>query len=146
LAFQSSVKDSKNTCLVFWRLLRPHTLTASFVPVLIGSALAWSAEQFRVSLAVMMLLASLFLQSAVNMFNEYYDYRRGLDHKASVGIGGAIVRDGMHPERVFQLGVAFGNLYYAAKQLATSALGIGLHCYWLSLFRWALSDFSHSVW
>lgn len=90
---------------VLWRLLRPHTLTASFVPVLIGSVLAYPTEHFSISLSVMMLLASMLLQSAVNMFNEYYDYRRGLDHEASVGIGGAIVRKEMRPERVFQLAI-----------------------------------------
>lgn len=55
----------------------------------------------------MMLLSSIFLQSAVNIFNEYHDYRRGLDHVNSVGIGGAIVRGEMTPQRVFQLGVGF---------------------------------------
>ncbi|MHC1760016.1 MAG: 1,4-dihydroxy-2-naphthoate polyprenyltransferase [Negativicutes bacterium] len=92
---------------VLWQLLRPHTLTASFVPVFIGSVLALPTEHFKAGLSVMMLLSSILLQSAVNMFNEYYDYRRGLDHANSVGIGGAIVRDELAPQRVFQLGVGF---------------------------------------
>ena len=95
---------------VLWRLLRPHTLTASFVPALIGSALAWPTGHFKAGLAMMMLLASMLLQSAVNMFNEYHDYRRGLDKEDSVGIGGAIVHREMSAERVFQLGIAFVGL------------------------------------
>jgi 1,4-dihydroxy-2-naphthoate octaprenyltransferase len=90
---------------VLWRLLRPHTLTASFVPVFIGSALALNAGFFRLDLAAAMLLASLLIQSAVNMFNEYYDYERGLDNKESVGIGGAIVRDGMQSKTVLSIAV-----------------------------------------
>ncbi len=39
----------------------------------------------------------LFSQAATNMFNEYYDYKKGLDDHESVGIGGAIVRNGMSP-------------------------------------------------
>ncbi len=31
------------------------------------------------------------------MFNEYYDYKKGLDDHESVGIGGAIVRNGIKP-------------------------------------------------
>ena len=93
--------------LILWQLLRPHTLTASFIPVFIGSVLAWQTGKFRLSQAVMMLLASMLLQSAVNMFNEYYDYRRGLDHQHTVGIGGAIVRNEMPPERVFYLAIGF---------------------------------------
>ena len=92
---------------VLWRLLRPHTLTASFVPVLIGSVLALPTGQFKPELAAAMLLASVLAQSATNMFNEYYDYKRGLDHKESVGIGGAIVRDGLAAKSVFRLAAAF---------------------------------------
>lgn len=40
-----------------------------------------------------MLLASVLVQSAVNMFNEYFDFKRGLDTKDSVGIGGVIVHN-----------------------------------------------------
>lgn len=101
-----------STARILWQLLRPHTLTASFVPALIGSVMAWPTGHFRASLAVMMLLASMLLQSAVNMFNEYYDYRRGLDHIESVGIGGAIVHKHMPAERVFQLGIAFVGLAF----------------------------------
>ena len=101
----------KNSNLVYWRLMRPHTLTASFIPVIIGSALALPGGNFRNDLALAMLLASMLIQGAVNMFNEYYDYCRGLDNSFSVGIGGAIVRDGMSPKRVFQ--IAVGVLVFA---------------------------------
>ena len=45
-----------------------------------------------------MLIASLLIQAATNMFNEYYDFKRGLDNEHSVGIGGTIVRDGIKAE------------------------------------------------
>lgn len=130
---QLSVKAGNKIGLVFWRLLRPHTLTASFVPVIIGSALAWPSANFKLSLAAIMLLASLLLQSATNIFNEYYDYQRGLDHKASVGIGGAIVRDGMPPERVFQIAVGFAVVAlllgaYIMQQSSWQLLPWGLVC------------------
>ena len=55
------------------------SLTASLVPVFIGSALAYSTGGFSPDLAAAMLLASLLIQSAVNIFNEYYDFERRLD-------------------------------------------------------------------
>lgn len=55
----------------------------------------------------MMLLACLLIQAATNMFNEYFDYKRGLDHEGSVGIGGAIVRDGIQPKTVLNLAFGF---------------------------------------
>lgn len=92
---------------IWWKLLRPHTLTASFVPVSIGSALAYVDGFFNIPLFIAMLIASILIQAATNMFNEYYDYKRGLDNEKSVGIGGTIVRDGVHPKVILGLGIAF---------------------------------------
>lgn len=92
---------------VWWRLLRPHTLTASFVPVSIGTLLAVLDGAFHLLLFLAMLLASVMIQAATNMFNEYYDYKRGLDNEKSVGIGGTIVRDGVKPIVVKRLAYLF---------------------------------------
>jgi len=91
---------------VWWQLTRPHTLTAAFVPVLLGTALAIQDTDIHFGLFFAMLIASLLIQAATNMFNEYYDYKRGLDHENSVGIGGAIVRHGVQAKTVLNL--AFG--------------------------------------
>jgi len=91
---------------VWWQLTRPHTLTAAFVPVLLGTALAIQDTDIHFGLFFAMLIASLLIQAATNMFNEYYDYKRGLDHENSVGIGGAIVRHGVRAKTVLNL--AFG--------------------------------------
>ncbi|WP_377888064.1 1,4-dihydroxy-2-naphthoate polyprenyltransferase [Alkalihalobacillus sp. R86527] len=98
---------SKPTWEVWWRLLRPHTLTASFVPVIIGTMLAIQDNPFHFGLFLAMMVASILIQSATNMFNEYYDFKRGLDHEGSVGIGGAIVRDGVRAETVLKLAFIF---------------------------------------
>lgn len=93
---------------VWWRLLRPHTLTAAFVPVFVGTMYALVVEGvFHTGLFIAMLLASLLIQAATNMFNEYYDFVRGLDHEGSVGIGGTIVRDGIAPKTILKLGFIF---------------------------------------
>lgn len=98
-------KDGKD---VWWRLLRPHTLTASFIPVFIGSMLAYAeTSSLHIPLFLVMLLASMLIQAATNMFNEYFDYKRGLDNEHSVGIGGTIVRDRVHPKTVLNLGYLF---------------------------------------
>ena len=92
---------------VWWRLLRPHTLTAAFVPVSIGTVLAMHKTSLHLPLFLTMLVASLLIQAATNMFNEYYDYKRGLDTAESVGIGGAIVREGVHQKTVLFLAYSF---------------------------------------
>lgn len=113
----------------WWRLVRPHTLTASLVPVLVGSIWAFSCTHtLHLGLFLAMLVASCAIQIATNLFNEYYDYVRGLDTKDSVGIGGTIVHDGASPK--FVLNLALGLYGMAAL------LGIYI-CYnnsWCLLF------------
>ncbi|MFQ3544728.1 1,4-dihydroxy-2-naphthoate polyprenyltransferase [Halobacillus rhizosphaerae] len=92
---------------VWWRLLRPHTLTAAFVPVFVGTMLAAIDQSINFWLFTAMLLASILIQAATNMFNEYYDFVRGLDNENSVGIGGTIVRDGIRPRTVLWLALSF---------------------------------------
>src|SRR5690625_4450849 len=93
---------------VWWRLLRPHTLTASFIPVFVGTMFAFIHDNlFHFGLFFSMLLAAILIQAATNMFNEYYDFKRGLDKEDSVGIGGTIVRDGIAPKTVLYLALCF---------------------------------------
>ncbi|MGI6225980.1 MAG: 1,4-dihydroxy-2-naphthoate polyprenyltransferase [Peptococcales bacterium] len=87
----------------WWRITRPHTLTASFVPVFLGTCLAYQIVSINYLLFLAMILASMLIQIATNLFNEYYDFKRGLDTKESVGIGGAIVREGMSPNTVLSI-------------------------------------------
>ena len=104
------VKDALNErdgFHVWWRLLRPHTLTASFIPVFVGSMVAYNDGLLQITLFLAMLLASILIQAATNMFNEYYDYVRGLDNEQSVGIGGTIVRDNIAPKTVLNLALTF---------------------------------------
>ncbi|MFD2043714.1 1,4-dihydroxy-2-naphthoate polyprenyltransferase [Ornithinibacillus salinisoli] len=125
--------NEKGGVQVWWRLLRPHTLTASFVPVFVGTMVAVNDESFNVWLFLAMLFASMLIQSATNMFNEYYDYVRGLDTEESVGIGGTIVRDGIKPKTVLHLALSFYfisfllGLYICSESSWWIAL-IGLVC------------------
>lgn len=91
---------------VWWQLTRPHTLTAAFVPVLLGTALALPLTSIDLGLFIAMLIACLLIQAATNMFNEYYDFKRGLDNEHSVGIGGAIVREGIQPATVMKIALS----------------------------------------
>ncbi|OZU88544.1 1,4-dihydroxy-2-naphthoate octaprenyltransferase [Virgibacillus indicus] len=99
--------NEKEGFQIWWRLLRPHTLTASFIPVFVGTMLAFTDGSMHILLFLAMLIASILIQSATNMFNEYYDFARGLDTEHSVGIGGTIVRDGIKPKTVLYLAFAF---------------------------------------
>jgi 1,4-dihydroxy-2-naphthoate octaprenyltransferase len=90
----------------WFRLARPFSLTASAVPVLFGTALALKDGAFAWGPFLAMLFGSLLIQAATNMFNEFYDERRGLDVAGTVGIAGSIVQGRVHPRAVL-LGALF---------------------------------------
>ncbi|MBS4175921.1 1,4-dihydroxy-2-naphthoate polyprenyltransferase [Lederbergia citrea] len=135
----NSVVPAEKGWRVWWQLTRPHTLTAAFVPVLLGTALAVKNNSIHIPLFLAMLFASLLIQVATNMFNEYFDYARGLDNENSVGIGGAIVRNGVKPGTVLRLGFTlFGvalllGLYISASSSWWIAV-IGLICMAVAYF------------
>lgn len=105
----TKVIEAERGFKVWWHLTRPHTLTASFVPVLLGTMIALVIEKqsIHIPLFLAMLVASLLIQAATNMFNEYYDYKRGLDNENSVGIGGTIVRHGVAPRTIMNIALGF---------------------------------------
>jgi 1,4-dihydroxy-2-naphthoate polyprenyltransferase len=83
-----------------------HTLTAAFVPVFLGSALTLHYIDINFLLFLVMLVACLLIQAATNMFNEYYDYVRGLDNEQSVGIGCAIIGNRFKPSTVMTIALS----------------------------------------
>lgn len=129
---QPSVAPNKGW-KVWWKLTRPHTLTASFAPVLLGTALAIHETSIHFGLFLAMLIASLLIQAATNMFNEYYDYKRGLDTEESVGIGGTIVRDGINPSTIMKIALGFYGIsiligVYICMNTTWWLAAIGLFC------------------
>lgn len=120
---------------VWWHLTRPHTLTASFVPVLLGTSMALSInhETVHFGLFFAMLIASMLIQAATNMFNEYYDYKLGLDNENSVGIGGTIVRHGVAPKTIMAIALSFYGIamllgVYICAMTSWWLVAVGLVC------------------
>lgn len=101
--FSEHMKQDKRNWKIWWELIRPHTLTAAFVPVLLGTMIALLEGEVNWLLFTAMMIASILIQAATNLFNEYYDFKRGLDTEESIGIGGGIVRHGMTPKLIMTL-------------------------------------------
>lgn len=73
-----------------WRALflaaRPKTLTASLVPILVGSSFSYFVlNKFLWWVAVLALLGSLFIQIATNLFNDAIDFIKGADTETRLG-------------------------------------------------------------
>lgn len=99
------MEKEMSSAKLMWQMTRPHTLTATFAPVILGTVIALFEVEIDWLMFIAMMIACLALQIATNLFNEYYDFKRGLDTADSVGIGGGIVRHGLKPKNV--LTVAF---------------------------------------
>ena len=76
----------------FFLCTRPHSYPASVAPVLVGTTFALGYNvRFSYLKFILFLVACLLIQAATNLFNEYYDYKKGLDKIDSEGISGSIV-------------------------------------------------------
>src|SRR3989441_6182244 len=97
---------------VWLKTARPFSLTATVSPVLVGTAVAAYDGTFHLLGFLAALCASLFLQIGANYFNEYFDYRYGLDSPESLGSSTVIFRHEMTATQVLAGGV--GSFVLAA--------------------------------
>ena len=99
-------KKSRPTFWKVWvKTARPFSLTAAVSPVLVGTAVAAYEGTFHLAAFLVTLLSCLFLQIAANYFNEYFDYRYGLDHSESLGASTVIFRHEMTATQVLAGGI-----------------------------------------
>src|SRR2546421_10741729 len=84
---------------------RPMTLTATVSPLLVGTAIAAHEGTFHLVTFLVTFFSCLFLQIGTNYFNEYFDYRYGLDHAGSLGATTVIFRNEMTANQVLIGGI-----------------------------------------
>ena len=142
---------------IWWHGMRPGYLPLSLVPVLVGSALAWTQSitaktprgAFHPQRFLALLLTIVCLQIGAHLVNDYYDYLRGVDASNSLGPGGLIQQGLIKPVRVLAIGLTMlllGTLFGIVTALAGSALFflfvlIGLLCaYFYSATRYSLAS------
>ncbi|TRY14516.1 1,4-dihydroxy-2-naphthoate polyprenyltransferase [Shewanella hanedai] len=65
--------------------IRPRTLPAAIGPLLVGNILALQLEQFSLVIACISMLCAVLLQIAVNLANDYFDFKSGVDTEERLG-------------------------------------------------------------
>ncbi len=101
----------------YWAI-RPFTLSASVVPVVVGSALAAHAGVFDGWRFALVLLGSLLVQSGTNLIDEYADHAQG-------GAAGAKIQA---PYKVIARGLLRPRaVLYGALTCFGVATGIGIY-------------------
>lgn len=90
---------------IWLKTSRPVTLTATVSPLLVGTAIASYEGTFHLLTFLATFFSCLFLQVGTNYFNEYFDYRYGLDHAGSLGAMTVIFRNEMTANQVLSGGI-----------------------------------------
>lgn len=80
----TALSSSPSPFSVFMLAIRPRTLPASLSPVILGTALVEPAD-FNWLVGLCALGVALFLQIAVNLANDYFDAKSGVDGEDRLG-------------------------------------------------------------
>lgn len=82
--------------------LRPKTLPASFIPVLIACALAYKDRVFNFVPAIVCVLFALLAQIVSNLLNDYFDFVNGKDKEDRIGPDRAVSKGWISPKTMFR--------------------------------------------
>jgi len=121
-----------NSIKLWVKAIRAYSYSASLVPVAIGGLVArQSGEGFSWLRFGVSLVAGVLLHTAANLWNDYYDFKSGVD-TVDGGIGsGILVHRNMSPARCFHGAVicallAVSGGIWLATQVGLGIIGLGI--------------------
>lgn len=120
--------------------MRPWSFTAAFVPIAVGTALAWAEGTFNAGTFLLALFGGICMQAGTNLINTYGDYMAGVDTVDSAITCPQLVTGVLTPSSMKKAGcIAFFiaglvGLYLAylcgAEVLIVGVIGLlGGYCY-----------------
>src|SRR5436853_79857 len=81
--------------------VRAYSFPASIVPVALGTAYAWyKTGHFSLLLLLLTIVAGVIYHVAVNLLNDYYDYKKGVDRPGTFGGSGVLTAGTMTAKQV----------------------------------------------
>lgn len=95
-----------------WQLAAPHTWVAAYVGVLLSGIYTIAAYSGHVNpvLLGLLLLICIFMQSSVNVFNDYFDYTKGtdsLENSSEDAFDAVLVYNNLNPKSVLALAIGY---------------------------------------
>ncbi len=119
------------------KAMRVPFLQATFIPVVLGSVIAWQVGRFNWGFFMLTLLGASLIQIATNMLNDYFDFKSGNDlqvkHQNPFAGGGRVLTAGLIKPSThllvsascLVLGIIIG-LYFVLAQGLTYLFWLGL--------------------
>ena len=130
-------------------ILRAYSWPASLTPMIIGGVVAYKSGRFNAPDFALTLIAGLFLHSAANLANTYYDHKNGVDKKGADDIG--ILEELISPGNairlvfvLFSLSAAAG-VYLAVKNDLAPLIAVGAAGFALAWFYTANLAYKYSA-
>lgn len=138
--------------LLWLRIIRPQTLFASLVPVLVGLIIAPGSQpsgtfELNALTAVITVICALSLQILSNLINDYYDFIRGSDKAGRAGFKRALAEGEVSVEQMrracfITLAVALITGLYLVIEGSWPILLAGVTAI---VFAWLYTATSHSL-
>lgn len=136
--------------LLWVRIIRPQTLFASLVPVLVGLRVANgmpSAAHHPLLAGILTAICAVSLQVLANLINDYYDFVRGTDKAGRQGFKralaeGEVSTGQMKAACLTTLAITVSTGFYLVLVGGWIILAIGLSAI---LFAWLYTATSHSL-
>lgn len=106
------VSYSPLTPSLAFQLTAPHTWVAAIMPVLFSieySAITYSGK-VSILLALILLAICILMQSAVNVLNDYFDFKKGTDsveNSSDDAFDAVLVYNNLNPKSVCSLAIGF---------------------------------------
>jgi 1,4-dihydroxy-2-naphthoate polyprenyltransferase len=108
---------------VIFASTRPFSLTASVIPVIFGTILAFQWTSINWTTFLLTLFGAVFLQCGTNLVNDYFDHVKGADIPGSLSPSGVIERKEMTPRQVYITGLIFFSLSIILGLILTALTG-----------------------
>lgn len=107
-----TTEKSQKTWAIWLRVIRVRFLLASVIAVALGLALSWwQTSQINILHAGLTMAGVLALHASVDLLNDYWDFRRGIDTKTKrtkLSGGTGVLPEGLlKPVQVYKAGIAF---------------------------------------
>lgn len=126
------LSSQRSTFSLWMQAVRPFSFTASFTPVLLGTALAYfEAGVFHWNYFVAAIFGGVLLHAGTNLISEYFDIKVGADRDDTLGSSRILVENLMEPARVLRggfvcFGVAFLIGIYLTMQFGMPIVVLGI--------------------
>ncbi len=160
IAFAESLRKVRSGAWIWLMEIRPRFLLISVALALLGTSIAWRNGFFSLRYAVLAFVGLVLWQVSVQVLNDYFDYKSGVDLKTRrtpfTGGSGILPAHLLKPRSVLKFGLLsfalavpiWVYLIIVKGLLLLPLIGVGAVCvlvYTPFLTRWRLGELSSAV-